>query len=184
VGTTDMITTFAALALLQATPAESAPGDAQPPAKPAGPCESVDHRAFDFWIGEWDVFTIGSDKKAGESRIEAMSGGCAIRETWMPVAGPGGTSISLVNHRTGRWEQMWIGGDGRRVDFTGGRTNAIMVLTGYWDDVGGPDQDALVRIIWREETDGAVRQKGEYSTNDGVTWGAFFDYTYKPIAGE
>ena len=35
----------------------------------AGPCESAAHRAFDFWIGEWNVHTPDG-KLAGVNRIE------------------------------------------------------------------------------------------------------------------
>ncbi len=179
-----MISTILALALVQSVPVQegsSQPGQATPtPSATPKACDGEAHDAFDFWVGEWDVYPTGGEQQVATSRIERMSDGCAIRETWMPFQGAGGTSVSMVNHNTGRWEQVWIGSDGNRVDFTGGVVDGAMVLTGYWDNVGGPDQDALVRMTYSEVEDGAVRQFGEASTNHGVSWQPFFDFTYRP----
>ncbi len=150
------------------------------PSKASPPCASVEHAAFDFWVGEWNVVQTKDGAKVGESRIERVSGGCAIRESWMPVSGADGTSLSLLNRATDRWEQVWIGSDGTRVDLTGGPADANMMLTGYWDDLGGPGRDALVRVRWKSDIDGNVRQWGEASGDHGATWNAFFDYTYVP----
>lgn len=170
-----MFAFLSAIALLQSTAAQTSPA-------PPQPCASEDHAAFDFWIGEWDVFQTGGETKVGESTISRVSGGCAIDERWRPSSGPDGTSVSLLNHRTGRWEQLWIGGDGHRVDFTGQRVGEAMVMTGYWDDVGGPGVDALIRIHWTPNDDGSVRQSGEASSDHGGTWQPFFDFTYRPSA--
>ena len=145
---------------------------------PAIACRTDEHRAFDFWIGEWDVVASGSEREVGESRIERLSGGCSIRETWMPKNGPSGTSLSVLNHRSKRWEQMWVGVDGKRVDFAGGLVGDDMVLTGYWDAIGGPGKDALVRMTFTPNEDGSVRQAGEISQDHGTNWRPFFDYTY------
>ena len=181
------LTWLATLSLLQSAPAASDPASdnasdavgSQDSAVPAVACRSEAHRAFDFWIGEWDVVATGTDRQVGESRIERLSGGCAIRETWMPTNGPSGTSLSLLNHRTARWEQLWIGVDGKRVDFAGGLVDANMVLTGYWDSIGGPGKDALVRMTFTPNPDGTVRQAGEVSQDHGTRWRPFFDYTYR-----
>ncbi|MEL7318708.1 MAG: hypothetical protein AAFN04_08725 [Pseudomonadota bacterium] len=171
------------LALSFAAALMAVQASADPPDPPPAPCATEAHRAFDFWVGNWEVFTTGTETQAGESRIESLSGGCAIRETWMPLKGPNGTSITLLNHRSARWEQLWIGGDGKRVDFTGGMVGGNMVLTGYWDDIGGPGKDALVRMTFTPNPDGSVRQAGEASADNGKTWNAFFDFTYVPKAG-
>ena len=123
-----MLTTTIAAALVALQAGADTPIPQPSPSQ--APCATEAHRAFDFWVGDWEVFTTGTETQAGESRIESLSGGCAIRETWMPLKGPNGTSITLLNHRSARWEQLWIGGDGKRVDFTGGMVGGNMVLTG------------------------------------------------------
>lgn len=39
------------------------------------PCATPAHRAFDFWIGTWDV-ARPDGTLAGRNRIEAVLGGC------------------------------------------------------------------------------------------------------------
>jgi hypothetical protein len=178
-----MLTIFYPIALLQAA---AAPADTAPttPPTPPPPCTSEMHAGFDLWVGEWDVFPTGAENQVANSRIEKLSGGCTIREQWMPFQGAGGISLSAVNHNSGRWEQTWVGSDGKRVDFEGGvvanEDGAKMVLTGYWDDVGGPGQDALVRMTYSRVEEASVRQFGEASTDHGISWQPFFDFTYRP----
>jgi hypothetical protein len=156
---------------------------AEPPAQPAPPpaaCTDAVHDGFDLWVGEWDVFPNGRDNQVATSRIERLSGGCTIREQWMPFQGAGGISLSAVNHNTGRWEQTWVGSDGKRVDFEGGVVDGAMVLTGYWDDIGGPGNDALIRMTYSRQDNGSVRQYGQASTDHGLTWQDSFDLIYRP----
>lgn len=162
------------LLALQSTSSSSPPPPARPPA-----CASEAHAAFDFWVGEWDVFASGTDSKVATSRIERVATGCAIRETWMQPPGGGGTSITLLNHRSGRWEQVWIGGDGKRVDFSGGMVGTAMILTGYWDKVGPNGEDQIIRMTYSPLADGSVRQFGEASSDHGMTWLPSFDFNYR-----
>jgi hypothetical protein len=57
-----------------------------------------------------------------------------------------------------------------------------MVLTGNWRGAQKPGQDALVRMTYSRLDGGAVRQKGEISTDRGTTWKPYFDFTYRPVA--
>jgi hypothetical protein len=172
-----MNSVFLVLAVLQAAAAPAAP-----PAPPPPACASQAHAGFDFWVGEWDVYPAGASTAIARSRIERTASGCAIRESWMPLAGGGGTSITLLNHRTARWEQVWIGGDGKRVDFVGGTSGGAMVLTGYWDGVGPQGEDQLIRMTYTPREDGSVRQFGEASADHGQSWQTSFDFIYRPKA--
>ena len=169
-----MLTAAFALILAQAaTPATPA---AQPPSPPK--CEGASFDAFDFWVGEWNVFPNGGDKQVAESRIEKVSAGCAIRETWMPLQGRGGTSLSAYDPKTGGWHQLWVGGSPGRVFFDGGAVDGAMVLTGYW----GKDKDgnpSLVRMTYTLEADGSVRQYGQASSDHGRSWSDSFDLIYR-----
>lgn len=167
-----MILSLASLLLAQAGAAQPAP--------PPPPCATEAHAAFDFWVGEWDVFPYGQEVQVARSRIERLYGGCAIRENWMPLRGPGGGSLSNLDPSTGRWHQIWVGSSPGRVEFDGGSLNGGMVLTGYWQGVGGAGKDGLVRMTYTRREDGSVRQFGEVSYDHGVSWEANFDFIYRP----
>ena len=57
-----------------------------------------------------------------------------------------------------------------------------MVLTGSCKGARKPGEESLVRMTYSRLEGGAVRQQGQISTNKGVTWQPFFDFTYKPVA--
>lgn len=170
-----MISSILAI-LLQASPGatEAAPA---PPAPPPA-CDSAGHAGFDFWLGEWDVFPNGGDTRVAESRIERKHNGCAVIESWMPLRGPGGTSLNHYDSATGRWHQKWVGSSPGAVEFSGGVTQGRMVLTGNWPSPQAPHQ--LVRMTYSASADGSVRQHGEASTDHGLSWQTSFDFIYRP----
>ena len=165
-------TMFAACALV----ASVAP--AQPPPPPA--CSGPEHRQFDFWVGRWDVYPTGKDTLVAHSLIERLYDGCAIRENWMPLKGTAGGSLNNYVRADGRWHQTWLDSQNSRVEFAGGLTGGKMVMTGFWKDAGGPGKDGLVRMTYSREAAGAVRQFGEISSDHGLSWAPFFDFTYRP----
>lgn len=163
-----------ALPALAQTPTAAAP----PPS-----CVSPAHRAFDFWVGYWDVYpTKQPSKLVAHSLIERLYQGCAIRENWMPLSGSTGGSLNsyVGGDVTDGWRQTWVGSGGERVDFKGGWNGKAMVLTGYWAGVLGPGQGAITRMTYTRAADGSVRQFGETTSDDGKTWTPSFDFTYRP----
>jgi hypothetical protein len=153
---------------------------AQAPA--ASGCKSPEHRQFDFWVGTWDVSPTGQTKVVARSLIENLYGGCVIRENWMPVAGTAGGSLNTYDPEDKRWHQVWMDASNARVSFDGELVDGNMVLTGNWRGAQKPGQDALVRMTYSRLDAGAVRQKGEISTDKGASWKPFFDFTYRPVA--
>jgi hypothetical protein len=160
---------------------QPAPPPAAPPAPPPPACETPEHRQFDFWVGNWDVYPTGTDRLVAHSLIERRYNGCAIRENWMPLRGQGGGSFSAWRPRDGQWRQTWVDSSGAWVEFTGAFENGAMVLTGPWAGVAN-GQDAIVRVRFTREAGGAVRQHGVVSTDNGATWAPSFDFTYRPAA--
>lgn len=172
-----LVTTLATVLLMQEVPApEAATANAAQSQTP--PCAAEEFDAFDFWVGEWDVFRNGSDEKRADSRIERVSQGCAIRETWMPLQGGHGSSVTSLNPQTGVWHQLWVGAQPGEVHFYGGPVDGAMILTGYWgrNDDGVPN---LVRMTYTLEGDGSVRQFGQSSNDHGRTWSDAFDLIYR-----
>lgn len=190
------------LLALAAVPAQAAfqsaplaPPVQLPPAPPAIPsqptpliqsaCAGPEYHAFDFWVGEWDVFPNGSSTQVATSSIESMFMGCAIRETWKPLKGGGGGSFSHYDNERRYWRQAWVDSNGARVDFDGGPVDGKMVLTGHWANVVAKGKDGLIRMTYSRQADGSVRQHGEQSVDQGLTWTTSFDFIYRPRkAGE
>lgn len=56
------------------------------------------------------------------------------------------------------------------------------MLTGYWANINGPGQDGLVRMSYKANEDGSVRQYGEVSYDFGLSWEDSFDFIYRPRA--
>jgi hypothetical protein len=146
---------------------------------PPSPCAAEGHNQFDFWVGEWDVYPNGASQLIAHSKIEKLYNGCAIRENWMPLVGAGGGSLNAFDPASNRWHQTWIGSQPGRVEFDGGLADGKIVLTGFWKGVNGPGQDALIRMSYTPQPDGSVRQHGEQSTDQGLTWSTNFDFIYK-----
>ena len=173
-------------------PPSAPPPPPPPPVVPQPPapsiqsaCAAPDYRAFDFWVGEWDVYPNGGATPIATSSIEAMFGGCAIRETWKPLKGGGGGSFSHYDKERRYWRQAWVDSSGARVDFDGGPAGGGMVLTGHWANVVARGQDGLIRMTYSQQPDGSVRQHGEQSTDQGLSWTTNFDFIYRPRkAGE
>lgn len=169
-----MIANMIALLIAQA----SSPTTAQPIPPPA-PCEGPEFAAFDFWVGEWEVYAPGREAPVANSLIEKLYAGCAIRENWMPLRGGGGGSLSAFDPKTGRWHQTWIGGGPGPVFFDGGPAENAMVLTGWWPGSGPNGEDGWTRMTYSPLDGGAVRQHGEFSADHGLSWVTSFDFTYR-----
>jgi hypothetical protein len=91
-------------------------------------CGDADHRAFDFWIGDWDlslrarrgVASEEWDRARATNEIRATYGGCVIEEHFR-AEGPGepwsGHSVSTFTN--GKWRQTWVDDQGSYMLFVG-----------------------------------------------------------------
>ena len=154
---------------------------AAPPASPPA-CQTPEHRQFDFWVGYWDVYRTGTDVLVARSLIERRYNGCAIREDWMPVSNQPGGSFSAWRPGTRQWRQLWVDSSNGWVEFTGGTVAGAMELTGPWAGSGANGEDGIVRMRYERGENGAVRQHGVISLDNGRTWAPSFDFTYRPSA--
>ena len=167
--------------LLMSTPVFA--DDPPAPAKRPVPCSAAEHRQFDFWLGEWDVFDP-SGKAVGQSRVESILNGCVIAEHWSSGGNPPGAgdgkSFNQYNAQLGQWEQFWVDAQGTRLILNGNLVVGSMVLSGQQpkaDPKTGVAQRE--RITWTPNGDGSVRQLWESSGDDGKTWTVAFDGQYR-----
>ena len=146
-------------------------------AQPPPPCSAPQQRQLDFWIGEWDVFNTADNVRYATSQIDRIVGGCGIRERYEAPAAPGGaysgTSYSAWDRKDGKWHQMYVDTNGNVTWYSGGLVGAEMVLSAEGRD------SSLLRMVYRPEADGSVRQVGTRSTDGGKNWKTGYDYTYR-----
>jgi hypothetical protein len=147
------------------------------PAPKLAPCSAAEHRQFDFWIGQWEVFTPDG-KKAGDNRIEAIESGCALLERWSGRGGFTGTSLNSWDAGARRWRQHWVDNQGGLLRLSGQLEGQRMVLGAAEPHSDKPGVMVRERITWMPQADGSVRQLWERSEDEGVTWSTVFDGRY------
>ena len=93
---------------------------------PAAPCSAPEAKQFDFWLGDWDVFTPDG-KLAGTNRIARLYG-CALHESW---ANPKvqGQSFNVFDADRGVWHQTWVDSSGSLLVIEGAFRNGAMTLS-------------------------------------------------------
>jgi len=140
----------------------------------AAPCETPAQRAFDFWLGEWQVRTPDG-KLAGVNRIEREYDGCVLRERYTTGRGYGGESLNIYDAPRKVWHQTWVDTAGTLLVLEGGIRDGKMVLEGQ--TTGADAQLTRHRITWTANADGSVRQLWE-STDAKGQWSTTFDGLY------
>ena len=143
------------------------------------PCSvQKESRAFDFWIGEWDVtpFRDGMQPVTGRSVIQSIAGGCALLEHWTSTRGSSGKSLNAYNADLKRWQQFWVDQSGSVTEY---RDSELLEGGGLrfftW---GVPDHTQKVRLTFTPLTPDLVRQHQESSSDGGHTWKTSYDFYY------
>jgi len=128
-------------------------------------CNTVEHRAFDFWVGRWRVEARG--KVVGHNTITKEHNGCALEEHWTGAGGLTGSSLNIYDAATKKWHQTWVDSSGTLLTIEGGIAGGAMRMG-----------NATNRITWTKLEGGRVRQVWE--TSDGKAWTVVFDGVYIP----
>ncbi len=130
-------------------------------------CCSENHKAFDFWVGTWEVVNPDGTA-AGKNTVVKSENNCVVHENWISAKeGYTGTSTNFYNQITGQWEQLWIDNTGAHLKLQGGRQGNQMILSS--DEFLNKDSDLnRNRITWTLNNDGTVRQLWEVLKEDKV----------------
>ncbi|MBI3843429.1 MAG: hypothetical protein HY292_02200 [Planctomycetes bacterium] len=141
----------------------------------APPCSTAEYRQFDFWLGDWNVYS--GDQLVGANIISSVQGQCALLENWTDATGHTGMSINFYDRSDRLWHQTWISQGGGALFLKGEFKDGKMVLVG--DPIPGPNGVPVInRITWSALDGGRVRQLWDSSTDGGKTWAVAFDGTY------
>ncbi len=171
---TAMLMTTAIQAQQESDGSEAAP--AQPPPV-RYPCQDSDnHRAFDFWIGTWDVKFQGNH--AGVNEIRPILGDCVLFENWDSAGGNyTGKSFNYYDAAEGHWRQIWIDDRGGVIEFTGEVRDGAMYYTA---NTKNPADGSEIRhkLTFTQNPDGSVRQLWEQSNDGGDGWNTVWDGHY------
>lgn len=132
---------------------------------PGRPCSDAPHRQFDFWVGEWDVFSTATDEQIGTNIVTSELDGCIVQEHWTSSTGNRGRSLNAYDPETGRWHQDWVSQVPQaftgRLRTSGGLEDGVMVLTGERDGVSfGTEFTWTDEWTWTETPEGDVVQTG------------------------
>ena len=141
------------------------------------PCCGPEYRRFDFWLGEWNVYT--GDTLAGTNRITLTQDSCLLREEWTSArSGYTGTSYNFYAAREKGWHQTWVDNQGGFLLLDGNFENGKMVLKSQ----PAPDRQGRMvinRVSWTPQENGTIRQHWEVSSDEGNSWRTVFDGRYK-----
>lgn len=166
-----LIPAFALLAACTTAPETPAPAPA-----PAAACDTPAHHAFDFWIGEWEVFAPDGTK-AGENSITREEYGCLLLERWTSSSGTTGQSYNFLDPATDKWRQVWVS-NSAVIDYAG-RLNetGAMRLEGHITYRNGAPPVPF-RGEWTPNADGTVTQHFEQQDPATGAWNPWFTGTY------
>lgn len=140
------------------------------------PCKySAESRQFDFWVGEWDVYSA-QGRKSGTSVIQSIASGCGVLENWTDSFGGTGNSINFYDPNDRKWHQYWVGQNNSPTRFSGSYTEAALRYNGEPSATNG--KTTLTRLTFFNVDANTVRQLSEKSDDDGKTWTTVYDFKY------
>ena len=147
------------------------------PAATPQPCSAPQYRQFDFWLGDWDSFEIGSSAKDAHIRVDQILESCVLREDYQGANGHKGQSFTIYDASRKLWHQSWVTNRGELLEIEGKFQSGEMVLSG--SDLTPTGEKREVRGVWKP-VEGGVRETAVTSLDAGKTWQPWFDLMFRP----
>jgi tetratricopeptide (TPR) repeat protein len=136
-------------------------------------------RAFDFWLGEWNVYvTANPSVQAGVNKITSLSSGCVLLESWESRGPHNGVSINYLDPTSGKWQQKWAGSGQDVLEFYDGEY-ADGAMRFKWDGRNPDGTKFMGKLTFTNMESGNVRQHSQRSDDGGGTWVDVYDFTYE-----
>jgi hypothetical protein len=155
-----------------------APSSTSSALTPVGRCTAPEYRQFDMWAGDWDVYDRDTPATpAARAHVDAVVGGCALREVYEQNDGLVGESYTFYDTSRKSWHHTWVTNKGQNLEIEGNPKGEAIVLQGMHR--GGNAPDKTVRMSWQREADGGVREWAESSTDGGASWKPMFDMVFR-----
>jgi hypothetical protein len=150
------------------------------PSRPGAQCAAPEHRQFDFWVGDWDVFERANGaQRVARAQVSLILDDCVLLEEYTGADGHRGKSFSLYDGTTRSWRQTWVTNRGEVLDIRGGLDPVgAMVLSGFDRDPAGAARQ--VRGRWELESGGRVVREIAERQVAGAPWITWFDLEFRP----
>jgi hypothetical protein len=155
---------------------------AQAQQAPPRPClDDPRYRAFDFWVGDWDVRRNGApaDSPASENIVTLEYSRCVVQEHWRGIGGVTGSSFNIYDASREMWFQTWVDSTGGLHEYRGNPdAKGDMVFTGEVPGDPGQPRRVPTRLTFFRLGPDAVRQFSESSVDGGKSWQVNYDLVY------
>ncbi len=147
------------------------------------PCSRPEYRQFDFWIGEWEAFGVNG-KKAGDSKISLILDSCIILEEWTSASVQqglryAGKSFNTYNATTIQWQQTWVDNAGGTNEYMQGKFENNQIIFSSTPFKFSKDTMAIRKMTFTNLSPAKLRQHGEISKDNGITWATEYDLEYR-----
>ncbi len=147
------------------------------------PCSSPEYRQFDFWIGEWEAFNVNG-QKAGDSKISLILDSCIILEEWTSATVNrgmryAGKSFNTYNATTKQWQQTWVDNAGGSNEYLVGKFGDNKMIFQSTPFQFSKDTMAIRKMTFTNISPVKLRQFGEISKDNGISWSTEFDLEYR-----
>jgi tetratricopeptide (TPR) repeat protein len=148
----------------------------------AYPCLANPHfNKFDFWLGDWEVYTRQGGIQTGYNSITKATGGCAVHESYTTLGSYAGQSINFFDPIAKKWKQHWIGSGGDIVNFVETEDyDCSLQFMGKSMQADGTISLKRLSFTYNSDDD-TVHQLGEGSSDDGQSWNVEYDLIYRRI---
>jgi hypothetical protein len=147
------------------------------------PCSRPEYRQFDFWIGEWEAFGKNG-QKAGDSKITLILDSCTLLEEWTSASVNqglryAGKSFNIYNAATKQWQQTWVDNAGGTNEYLLGKFENNQIIYQSSSFPYKKDTLAIRKMTFTNLSPVKLRQHGEISTNNGISWTTEYDLEYR-----
>lgn len=145
-----------------------------PPAPPS--CDTAPYRAFDFWVGEWEVRTP-QGQLTGTNSIQPINAGCALLERYSIGGNPAGQSYNFFDPLRGIWTQLWLS-RGVIIRMEGPPVEEGALTLDGTITYANQSEPRAFRGRWTAQDDGTVLQEFWERNPESGEWGVWFTGIY------
>ena len=132
------------------------------------PCSAPEASQFDFWVGNWNLFT--ADSSTGTNTIYKIMDGCTVQENFSnPKTGYDGKSWSVYNPVAKLWQQTWVDNQGGYIELSGKFEDGKMTLKTQTRTLND-GRKQVYQMVYSNITSNSFDWAWESTTDGGTTW--------------